>query len=158
MSLRSELISSYEATQTARVDTATQLLASPPWSLSTPLHTVDVDQPEGDAYTRVVFTDDEESTYLAVIVPASGAPSVHLVVADDTGVWVDKGTFDGPVALGKVLPDLVAPPAWVQPTGAQDAYDTGDRVTYQGVVYESLIDANTTIPGSDPRWWKQVAA
>lgn len=25
-----------------------------------------------------------------------------------------------------------------------------------GVEYESLIDANTTVPGSDDRWWELV--
>ena len=33
-------------------------------------------------------------------------------------------------------------PAFVQPTGAHDAYQTGDRVTYNGQIYESTIDNN----------------
>lgn len=158
MSLRSEIIGAYEATQAARVDTATALLAAAPWSITTALHTVDTDQPDGDAYTRVVFTDADSSTYLAVVVPASGAPSVHLVTPDGAGGWTDLGVFADPASLGKVLPGLVPPPAWVQPTGAQDAYATGERVTYEGAVYESLIDGNTTVPGSDPRWWEKVGA
>lgn len=45
---------------------------------------------------------------------------------------------------------------WIQPTGSHDAYDTGDRVTHNGFTWESQIDANTTVPGSDDRWWTQV--
>ena len=41
-------------------------------------------------------------------------------------------------------------PVWKQPTGAQDAYRTGDKVRYpdeNGPVYVSLIDANVYQPG-----------
>lgn len=43
---------------------------------------------------------------------------------------------------------------WQQPTGAHDAYNTGDIVNYNGQMYQSQINGNTTIPGSDERWWK----
>lgn len=35
---------------------------------------------------------------------------------------------------------------WVQPTGAQDAYNIGDRVRFEGQVYESTVDANVWAP------------
>lgn len=38
-------------------------------------------------------------------------------------------------------------PEWVQPTGAQDAYNTGDIVSYNGKHYVCTIDANTYAPG-----------
>ena len=44
-------------------------------------------------------------------------------------------------------------PEWVQPTGAQDAYNTGDRVTYNGERYISLIDANVYSPEDFPAGW-----
>lgn len=47
-------------------------------------------------------------------------------------------------------------PAWVQPTGAHDAYSIGDKVAYNSKRYISQIDGNTTIPGSDARWWQEV--
>src|SRR6056297_1323998 len=37
-------------------------------------------------------------------------------------------------------------PEWEQPTGAHNAYNTGDIVTLNGVLYKSRIDANTTNP------------
>lgn len=41
-------------------------------------------------------------------------------------------------------------PVWKQPTGAQDAYNKGDKVHYpdaDGPVYVSIVDANTWEPG-----------
>ena len=43
---------------------------------------------------------------------------------------------------------------WTQPTGAHNAYNTGDIVHYPTAddpLYKSKIDGNTTIPGSDER-------
>lgn len=49
-------------------------------------------------------------------------------------------------------------PVWSQPTGAHDAYNKGDVVDRGGVLYESQIDGNTTVPGSDERYWKVYTA
>lgn len=41
-------------------------------------------------------------------------------------------------------------PVWKQPTGAQDAYMTGDKVHYpdeQGAVWQSTVDNNVWQPG-----------
>lgn len=37
-------------------------------------------------------------------------------------------------------------PEWVQPTGAHDAYNTGDKVTYNGKHYVCTSDANVYAP------------
>ena len=50
-------------------------------------------------------------------------------------------------------------PVWKQPTGAQDAYNKGDKVHYptaEDPVYESLIDANVYSPEAYPAGWKQL--
>ena len=44
-------------------------------------------------------------------------------------------------------------PEWVQPTGAHDAYALGAKVKHNNNRYVSKINANTTVPGSDERWW-----
>lgn len=49
-------------------------------------------------------------------------------------------------------------PVWSAPTGAHDAYNTGDIVDHNATLYESLIDGNTTVPGSDERYWKVFSA
>lgn len=38
-------------------------------------------------------------------------------------------------------------PTWIQPTGAQDAYQTGDKVIHNNTVYISTVDNNTWEPG-----------
>ena len=47
-------------------------------------------------------------------------------------------------------------PEWVQPTGQHDAYMTGDKVTFNGTHYESVIDYNTWSPEAYPAGWKEV--
>lgn len=38
-------------------------------------------------------------------------------------------------------------PEWVQPTGVQDAYQTGDKVTHNNTHWVSTVDANVWEPG-----------
>lgn len=47
-------------------------------------------------------------------------------------------------------------PQWVQPTGAHDAYNIGDKVTYNGLHYQSLINGNTWSPDAYPAGWQQM--
>ena len=49
-------------------------------------------------------------------------------------------------------------PDFVQPTGAHDAYKKGDKVKYNGKIYESLIDGNVHSPDAYPAGWKEVTA
>lgn len=50
-------------------------------------------------------------------------------------------------------------PVWKQPTGAQDAYNTGDLVHYpdaDGPVYRCTIDNNVWSPADYPQGWEVV--
>lgn len=49
-------------------------------------------------------------------------------------------------------------PDWKQPVGSTDAYNTGDKVKHNGLVWESLIDGNVWEPGAvgSENLWKQV--
>lgn len=50
-------------------------------------------------------------------------------------------------------------PVWKQPTGAQDAYNKGDKVWYpekNTTVYESTIDNNVWSPADYPQGWMEV--
>lgn len=47
-------------------------------------------------------------------------------------------------------------PAWVQPTGAHDAYGKGGKVTHNGKRWTSDVDNNTWEPGV--YGWTEVAA
>lgn len=48
-------------------------------------------------------------------------------------------------------------PEWVQPTGAHDAYNKGDKVTYNNLHYISLIDSNVYSPEAYPTGWELVS-
>ena len=55
------------------------------------------------------------------------------------------------------LPDEI--PVWVQPTGAHDAYQIGDRVHFPDAdspVYESLIANNAWSPSAYPQGWQLI--
>jgi hypothetical protein len=49
---------------------------------------------------------------------------------------------------------IVEWPEFVQPTGSHDAYMTGDKVTFCGLRYVSLIDYNTYSPVAYPAGWQ----
>ena len=46
-------------------------------------------------------------------------------------------------------------PEFVQPTGAHDAYNKGDKVTFEGKHYISLIDGNVYSPAAYPAGWQE---
>lgn len=47
-------------------------------------------------------------------------------------------------------------PIWSRPTGAQDAYNIGDVVDYNGELYKSLINGNIYAPDEYPAGWETV--
>lgn len=59
----------------------------------------------------------------------------------------DDWTPDATPALWTVV-SLEEFPEWVQPTGVQDAYAKGDKVSYNGSHWESDVDANVWAPGT----------
>ena len=62
-----------------------------------------------------------------------------------------------PSLFAKVLIDPTGEtiPEWIQPDST-NAYMTGDKVTYEGVVYESTIDNNIWSPADYPAGWKLI--
>lgn len=46
-------------------------------------------------------------------------------------------------------------PEFVQPTGAHDSYDAGDRVTYEGKRYTCLADGTVWAPDVYPDAWRE---
>lgn len=47
-------------------------------------------------------------------------------------------------------------PEFIHPTGAHDVYNKGDKITYNGKHYISLIDANAYSPDEYPAGWEEV--
>jgi hypothetical protein len=60
----------------------------------------------------------------------------------DANVWEP-----GVTGWTELVAEGGAPAAWVQPAGAHDAYQSGDRVSHNGQVWTSDIDANVWEPG-----------
>lgn len=54
-----------------------------------------------------------------------------------------------------LIPDEDVIPEWEQPDST-NAYMTGDKVRYNGVVYESIIDNNIWSPEAYPAGWRVV--
>lgn len=47
-------------------------------------------------------------------------------------------------------------PSYVQPTGAHDTYNIGDKITYNGKKYECQMDGCVWNPDDYPKGWKLV--
>ena len=60
-----------------------------------------------------------------------------------------------PALYLNMMPENVIP-EWIPPTGSHDAYNTGDKVIFEGDVYESTIDNNTWSPTDYPQGWEEV--
>ena len=56
-----------------------------------------------------------------------------------------------------LIPDPDVIPDWEQPDST-NAYMTGDKVRFDGKVYESTIDNNVWSPAAYPAGWQEVAA
>ena len=62
-----------------------------------------------------------------------------------------------PSLFAKVLiPDPDVIPDWEQPDST-NAYSIGDKVRFNGKVYESLINGNVWSPADYPAGWKEVS-
>ena len=88
---------------------------------------------------------------------AVGDPQLYKVVQAHTSQadWTPDVTASLYDAIGL---DKSGHPVWSQPTGAHDAYNTGDIVNYNGTLYESLMDGNTYSPDAYPAGWQEVSA
>ena len=83
-----------------------------------------------------------------------GDPQLYKVVQEHTAQtdWTPDASASLFTAIGL---DDAGVPVWSQPTGAHDAYNTGDTVSYNGKTYTSLIDGNTYSPEAYPAGWKE---
>lgn len=97
--------------------------------------------------------------YVTWGVNAVGDPQLYRVVEGKPHTaqadWTPDVTASLYVSVGL---DDAGHPVWSQPTGAHDAYNIGDVVNYNGKLYESTIDGNCIVPGTDDRYWEEVPA
>lgn len=103
----------------------------------------------GKSYkTGEMFTDGQNKV---------GDPQLYRVVQDHTSQadWAPALT---PALYTPVGLTEAGYPIWSQPVGAHDAYNTGDIVEHNSVLYESLADGNVWEPGTPgtENVWKVV--
>ena len=85
-------------------------------------------------------------------VNAVGDPQLYRVVQKHTSQadWKPDAT---PALYTPIGLDDKGYPLWSRPTGAHDAYNTGDVVDHNGTLYQSLIDGNVYSPDEYPAGW-----
>ena len=105
---------------------------------------------------------EEQYTELRNLLVEQNPVKAYDAEAEIDKVWVELRRL---AAIVDYMPEPTPEPepedypVWVQPTGAHDAYQIGDRVHYPGekdTVYESLINGNVWSPDAYPAGWKQV--
>ena len=96
--------------------------------------------------TGTAYNDGDRRTYGGVLYKCLQAHTSQ-----------DDWTPDVAVSLWAtvLIPDPDVIPDWVQPDST-NAYMTGDKVRYNGVVYRSLIDNNVWSPDAYPAGWEIV--
>lgn len=101
---------------------------------------------EGKAYSAGEFITYGENSV--------GDPQLYKVAQAHTSQadWAPDITASLYTAIGL---DDIGYPVWSQPTGTHDAYNAGDIVNYNGVLYKSLIDGNTWSPDAYPQGWEE---
>lgn len=100
----------------------------------------------GKAYkTKDVFSYGEN---------AVGDPQLYQVLQDHTSAaqWTPDTATSLYKAIGITKDGY---PEWVQPLGSTDAYNIGDIVSYNGMLYRSVIDDNVWTPDTYPAGWEK---
>ena len=127
-----------------------------------------------EAVKKMLSSDAEQLTDEDALEVAAMFPTWHSKIGEAVAVgerlWYDGKLYkvvqahtpqsdwtpDATPALYTEV-SIVEWPEWVQPTGAQDAYMRGDKVTFNGQHYTSLIDNNVYSPAAYPAGWQLEA-
>ena len=90
--------------------------------------------------------------YLTYGANATGDPQLYKVVQAHTSQadWIPDAT---PSLYEPIGLNAEGYPVWSKPSGAHDAYNTGDIVDYNGTLYQSTIDGNVYSPEEYPAGW-----
>lgn len=73
----------------------------------------------------------------------------------NNNIWEPGGTGVHETIWAMVEEEPEEWPEFVQPTNETDAYQKGDKITFNGKHYVSLIDANTWSPDGYPAGWQE---
>ena len=88
---------------------------------------------------------------------SAGDPQLYKVVQTHTSQagWKPGETPALYTAIGLTPAGY---PIWNRPSGAHDAYNRDDIVSYKEKLYKSLIDGNTWSPDEYPDGWEEYTA
>ena len=97
-------------------------------------------------------TEYKEGAYITHGEDSNGDPVLYRVVQNHVSQpdWTPESV---PALYACVSLTAGGFPVWSPPSGAHDAYSSGDIVSHTGRLWRSEIDGNTTEPGTDGRWW-----
>lgn len=153
-------------------------IAAAGWLPYTPPPVVPIPQtePDYDAILQAVKTmlasstedlSDEDALEVAALFP-TWASKIGEQVTVGERLWYDGKLYkviQSHIEQEDWKPDITTSlyvevsieewPEWVQPTGAHDAYNTGDKVTFENKHYISLIDNNIWSPATYPAGWQE---
>lgn len=136
-------------------DTIKDVINSGRYELNDMLHKIDTLWVQGDL-------DDDQRDELVELARENATPEqTYAPIQEqiDQAFAQIKALGDRVAALeaGKTPEPSPEPeewPAWVQPTGAHDCYNIGDKVTYNGQHYVSKINGNVWSPDAYPAGWQ----
>ena len=97
------------------------------------------------------------NTYLPYGEDANGDPILYQTIqAVTSAAEFPPDTTN--TLYNRVSLDESGYPIWSQPTGAHDAYNTGDIVSHNGTLYKSKIDGNVWPPDEYPDGWEDLGS
>ena len=98
----------------------------------------------------------EVGTYVTYGSNNVGDPQLYKVVQSHTSQddWTPDTTASLYTPIGL---DDSGYTVWSKPTGAHDAYNVGDIVNYNDILYKSLINGNVYSPDEYPAGWEIVS-
>ena len=111
--------------------------------------------------TRGMYQIGDVCTYNGVIYRSTMDNNVWQPSAYPQGweeIDISGGVISQPEEPEEPTPEPEEPkyPGFIQPTGAHDAYHIGDRVIYNGKLYECILDGNVYSPDDYPQGWKEI--
>ena len=126
-----------------------ELIGGRQYDLEDVLHRIDV------MYAAGRLTDDERTALYALA--RENAKAEYDYAAEIEAIWAAIRELQASVGGSSGESDEW--PAYQQPTGAHDAYYTGDKITYNGKHYVCIMPENvacTYPPDVYPAGWQEV--
>lgn len=124
-----------------------ELISSLQYDLEDVLHRIDV------MYAAGRLTDDERTALYALA--RENAKAEYDYAAEIEAIWAAIRELQA--SIGGSSEESDDWPAYQQPTGAHDAYNVGDKITYNGKHYVCKMNGCVWTPDAYPAGWELQA-